>query len=176
MNAKELIEALAQIPPETPIRYAYQEDFQDWPTEVDITDVSYHGWLNDDEDDEDFDESEGHFGSVPLTQPREPGFLEKPAMEFPVFERILRDKLSETYPKFESVGFDGSLYWKSLEEYTEGDIIEYKGKEYRVRYGWHWTSYGPIPIYMAELDPVGFDRATHVPGSDSRMGPSEPKS
>lgn len=159
MNARELIEALSRLDPETPIRYAFQDDFQDWPTEVDVESVSFHGWLNDDEDDEEFDEKEIPYIGEPVVEWE----------EFPVFERILREKLSKVYPRFESVGFDGSLYWKSLEEYAAGDLIEHKGKQYRVKYGWHWCSQGPVPLYMAELEPADFDRATHIPGSDSRM-------
>lgn len=159
MNARELIEALSRLDPETPIRYTYWSENREDFTEEDVESVSIHGWLNDDEDDEEFDEKEIPYIGEPVVQ----------LGEFPVFERILREKLSKVYPRFESVGFDGSLYWKSLEEYGTGDIIKYKGKEYRVKYGWHWRSQGPVPLYMAELEPADFDRATHIPGSDSRM-------
>lgn len=143
MNAGELIKALGRLDPKTPIRYAFQEEFRDWPTEVEIDSVSVHGWLNDDENDEDFDES------AVLYIERSPS-----PENWSAFERNIRENLSKVYPKFEAVGFDGSLYWKSLDRYTSGDIIEHEGRRYRVKYGWHWYSRGPVPIYMAELELV----------------------
>lgn len=71
--------------------------------------------------------------------------------------------LNNFYPRIEYVDMDGSIFLKSLESYDTGDIVEHEGREYRVLYGWHWTTYGPIPVYMAELEPAS------VPEDESRM-------
>lgn len=65
--------------------------------------------------------------------------------------------LQKHYPEFAYSYMDGAYYWKSLEEYQAGDIIEYQGNTYRVRYSWAWWPVlpGVATVYMAEMDLVG---------------------
>lgn len=66
-------------------------------------------------------------------------------------ENFVWNLLSNSFPKIEFVDMDHSIFWKSLTPYYEGDTIKHEGTTYRVLYGWHWTTYGPFPVYMAEL-------------------------
>lgn len=51
MNAREMIARLQELDPETPIRYSYEEDFRDWPTLMEVEEISSTGWINGEEDD-----------------------------------------------------------------------------------------------------------------------------
>lgn len=51
MNAREMIARLQELDPETPIRYSYHEDFRDFPTLMDVEDISTTGWINGEGDD-----------------------------------------------------------------------------------------------------------------------------
>lgn len=59
-------------------------------------------------------------------------------------------------PELVRVGFDSSIFWRSLESYDTGDTIEHEGVRYVVRYGWlWWHDNNGTKIYMAELDIEG---------------------
>lgn len=49
---------------------------------------------------------------------------------------------------------DGGVFWRSITKPEKGDVIEYKGKAWKVLYSWKWTTYLGVPIYFAELDPA----------------------
>lgn len=68
-------------------------------------------------------------------------------------EGMIYRALNAYYPRLEYVEFDGSIFYKSLTPIDNHDIIEHDGRRYRVLYAWEWTHYGPIPVYMAELEP-----------------------
>lgn len=60
--------------------------------------------------------------------------------------------LSELYPALVYSEMDGAIFVKTLTPLDHGSIVTYEGCTFRVLYGWHWTTYGNIPVYMAELD------------------------
>lgn len=69
-------------------------------------------------------------------------------------ESFLYFSLSQRYPELVYSEMDGAIFVKSLTPLDHGSIVTYEGRTFRVLYGWHWTTYGPIPVYMAELEEV----------------------
>jgi hypothetical protein len=67
--------------------------------------------------------------------------------------------LARTFPQFVTSEMDNSYYWKSVEQYQPGDVIEHDGTRYEVQYSWPWWKPRTIQVYMAELEPVVADRS-----------------
>lgn len=76
----------------------------------------------------------------------------------PVTLEQLRQALERAYPQMRHSEMDDGFFWFSLTPIDNHDIVEYKGRKYRVLYSWEWTKYGNddigyIPIYGAEVEP-----------------------
>lgn len=69
-------------------------------------------------------------------------------------EDTFKEALKRILPEIVYSEMDGGVFWKSLEEYKTGDVIQHKNKSYTVLYGWHWTTWRGVPIYFAELEPM----------------------
>lgn len=48
---------------------------------------------------------------------------------------------------------DGGVFWRSLEKFKGGDIIEHNDKRWKVQYCWEWIT----GIFISELEPVELD-------------------
>lgn len=71
------------------------------------------------------------------------------------------------YPEIVYTEMDNGIFWRSLERYEKGDIIEHEGRRYEVLYSWVQFEWDGIPVYMAELNPQGASRSDPGP---SRLG------
>jgi len=56
-------------------------------------------------------------------------------------------------PQFITTDMDNGIFWRSLERYEDGDIIEHAGRNYEVQYSWLWVTIGETKVYVAELEP-----------------------